>query len=359
MVNSVLAGSVCFIACHGGPADHFGTFAQELSQKGISAQLYASGPALKKLQDRHIDATAFDPKDVAKVIEACSAAKAVFVDVGNQTCVDIMKQLSDRHIHRIAYYDNPEPFVKGYTETAIEVMKLADTVLFANSNLKEVFSPSFEGKRMIGLGYYPVGQAERIEKRRLSGERKEARDAFFQEHGLKDTGQKIVVYFGGNNDEYFRLFPKVFSMLEKEPEASNILFVLQQHPGAKAANKDGAAVEVWVREHQNAPAFVVSKGTSDTAQIFADEAWYHQTSMGPQFALEGLPTAQVPGPFEDILVRSGCAKSISTQEQFHEAVLRVREGRYEAIDKADLLAKLGIRSDWAQVLESVCAPAAE
>ena len=45
--------AVCFIACHGGPADHFATYAEALTKQGYDVQIHATGPALKKLQERN------------------------------------------------------------------------------------------------------------------------------------------------------------------------------------------------------------------------------------------------------------------------------------------------------------------
>ena len=52
---SVSVAAVCLIACHGGPADHFATFAESLSRDVGAIEVYASGPALKKFQERGIE----------------------------------------------------------------------------------------------------------------------------------------------------------------------------------------------------------------------------------------------------------------------------------------------------------------
>jgi hypothetical protein len=369
-MTAIVAGSICCIACHGNSADHFATFAQALSKEGISVQAFASGPALKRFQDRSVNVIEFskDPKcidgEVARIVEACSTALAVIVDVGDPACIKFMRQLSERDIRRIAYYDNPESFVPGgYSTVASQVIECADTILSANSELTRFESSpgcpiSLKDKWVIGLGYYPIEKAEGIKKLRTSERRESSRKAFFKQHDMKDTGQKIVVYFGGNNAEYFDLFPFFLSMIEKESkrsDLSDLVFVLQQHPGAKlGSNKDGLALDAWEREHEgmaHVPKFVISKGSTDDAQVYADEGWYHQTSMGPQLVLEGLPTAQVPGPYGDILVRNGFAPSIETPEQFHDAIVRVRRGKYDVPDEKELCKKLGIRPDWVRQLK--------
>jgi hypothetical protein len=368
-VSSILAGSVCFIALHGNSSDHFATFAQQLSKEQISVQVYAAESMVKRFQDRSIKVVSFSTEEqcvkqeIARVVEACSKALAVIVDVGCPVAIEVMRQLSERSIRRIAYYDNPEPFVPGgYSEVAASVIQLADTVLLANASLTQLESAPgrpipIEGTRVIGLGYYPVAQAERITARRSIAQREAVRAAFFQQQDLKDKGQKIVVYFGGNNRENFALFPKFLEMLEEEmkhSDLSDLMFVLQQHPGAKSANTDGKALEEWIQRNagkKGVPKFVLSKGSTEDAQVYANEAWYHQTSMNVQFPLEGLASAQVPGPASDILTRNGFAPSIESAEQFHEAILRAQVGWYVVSDKAAVLAKLGIRPDWAQHLK--------
>ena len=55
MYLPLLAETVCFIACHGGPADHFATFAEDLVKKGHTVHVFAAGPALKKFEETHPD----------------------------------------------------------------------------------------------------------------------------------------------------------------------------------------------------------------------------------------------------------------------------------------------------------------
>ena len=367
---AVVSGSICLIACHGNSANHFAVFAQELSKEGISVWAFASGLALKRFQDRSISAIEFskDPKcvdeEVSRIVEACSKALAVIVDVGDPTCIRVMRLLSERSIRGIAYYDNPESCVLGgYSAVAVRVIEYAGTVLSANSQLTRFesapgFPISLKDKWTIGLGYYPVEKAVQIKKFRTSGRRELARRDFFEQHRINDVGQKIVVYFGGNNAEYFDHFPALLSMIDEEAkhsDLSDLIFVLHQHPGAKAgSNRDGVALGVWVRERRVeacVPKFVFSKSSTDEAQVYADEGWYHQTSMGPQFVLEGLPTVQVPGPCSDILVKNGFTLSIESAEQFREAIVRIRRAKYDVLDDAVLREKLGIRSDWVRRLK--------
>ncbi len=52
---TTLAAIICLFAFHGGPADHFATFAENLTENGYEVQIFASGPALQKFQSRGID----------------------------------------------------------------------------------------------------------------------------------------------------------------------------------------------------------------------------------------------------------------------------------------------------------------
>jgi hypothetical protein len=52
-------------------------------------------------------------------------------------------------IPRLAYYDNPEPFVPGgYSHTAAEVMREAQGILFANETLAKATIYSEIGKEV-------------------------------------------------------------------------------------------------------------------------------------------------------------------------------------------------------------------
>ena len=216
---SLLATTVCFIACHGGPADHFSTFAEELEKKGYKVQVYASGPALKKFQDRHVEKLIPFSLDNLSVDEAairvarqCSEASVVITDVGDPFDIPLQKALSDHapNVIRLAYYDNPEPYVPGgYSAVAAKVMLAAQGVLFANANLAKsaiYLSPSqtipLALEKRSGIGFYPISQAEKVARRRTT-ERDRLRMHFFSNYQMKDLGQKVLIYAGGNNDEYF------------------------------------------------------------------------------------------------------------------------------------------------------------
>jgi hypothetical protein len=376
MAVSLSKATVCLIACHGGPADHFATYAETLIKQGYDVQIHATGPALKKFQDRNIEVkSAFsldqlspDEEDslAQAIAKTCSTASIVITDVGHAFDVKIQQALSiyAAEIPRFAYYDNPEPFVPGgYSSTAAVVMHYAQGVLFANATLAKALiygevgkEVDFADKLRFGIGYYPVSQAEKIAGLRKS-DHDTARSTFLMNNGIEDTGQKVLVYFGGNNEEYFsKAFPAFLSYLG-QTDLKDAIIVLQQHPGAKVSNGDVQQVETWLLEYSQNK-IIVSDFSSDAAQILADAALYHQTSMGPQFVLAGIPTVQIGYEidelgheiYEDILVRNQLAPTVTNSERFAAVIGNLE--KLSEMPKQDLLNGLGIKEDWQDVLET-------
>lgn len=377
MSFSVSAAAVCFIACHGGPADHFATFAESLSRDLGTIEVYASGPALKKFQERgievkipfSIDTISPEEEDVLAelIAKACSTASVVITDVGHAFNIKIQKALTRQatHVPRLAYYDNPESYVPGgYSKIAAEVMLVANGILFANSNLAKapIFQEpgkeiDFGDREKVGIGYYPINQAEKIAKRRAT-EQLSMRQTLFSKNNLVDTGQKVLVYFGGNNEDYFsKALPAFLALLEggmEQSDFTNLVIVIQQHPGAKSKNIDGNMVSAWMGKHnetRQAPKMILSDLVSDDAQIIADGAFYYQTSMGPQFVLADIPTIQVGHEtFEDILVRNQLSPSVTDVGQFITVIDGLTHQKKE-IPREVILKGLGIQADWLPTLE--------
>lgn len=378
MTSSISTAAVWFIACHGGPADHFATYAEHLAKEGYNVQICASGPALKKFQDRGIkvnlefslDKLSSDEEDKLAIMIAktCSSASVVFTDVGHAFDIKIQKALASyaEKTYRLAYYDNPELYVPGgYSLVAADVMLAAQGVVFANASLAKAILYKETGKaivlgerKCIGLGYYPINQAEKIAKKRKE-DQPLVRSQFLAKNGLNESEQKILVYFGGNNDEYFgKAFPAFLNILSKTSEKtdlSNYVVVLQQHPGAKAKNVDGELMSAWLKDHskkKGAPKVIVSDFSSDDAQVLADAALYYQTSMGPQFVLSQIPVIQIGHEmYEDILVRNHLCASVSTPIHFIEVLDGLEKARDDS--RPDVIFKsLGIRKDWFEVLKT-------
>ncbi|MBX9703502.1 MAG: hypothetical protein K2X39_05055 [Silvanigrellaceae bacterium] len=376
MSFSVTQAAVCFIACHGGPADHFATFTQNLSENK-SVEIFATGAALKKFQEKGVEVKnpfsieniSSEEEDVLaeQIAKACLTGSIIITDVGHSFDVKLQNALARqvKPVPHFAYYDNPEPFVPGgYSKVASQVMLAADGVLFANANFAE--SPilqdpdniiNFREIKRIGIGYYPIGQAEKIAKRREE-EHATIRQQLFSKHHLVESNQKILVYFGGNNDEYFdKAFPAFLTLLEKGMEHSdfsNLVFVIQQHPGAKGKNLDVNKMLDWVNTHgerKNAPKIIVSDFSSDDAQVLADGAFYYQTSMGPQFVLAGIPTVQVGHEtYPDILVKNNLSPSVKNVDQFVDALENL-DMQKKDMQQDIIFESLGIRKNWLQILK--------
>lgn len=243
-------------------------------------------------------------------------------------------------------------------------MQAAQGVLFANSHLAKtplLQAPDKEvdlsSQKKVGIGYYPIPQAEKIAKRRTE-EKNLLRQTLFQKNHLEDKGQKIFVYFGGNNEAYFsKALPAFLSLLEQgmnQVNSSELVVVLQQHPGAKAKNIDRNQVEAWTNKYQTpqAPKILISDTNSDEAQIVADAALYYQTSMGPQFVLAGIPTIQIGHEtYEDILVRNKFSPSVTRVDQWVDIIHSLNQQKKEISQKV-ILEGLGIKENWLHILQT-------
>lgn len=376
MPFSALATAVCLVVCHSGPADHFATFVEHLPPDS-AIEIYASGPALKKLQERAIvvkhpfSIEALSPEEeealATQIAKTCSAAKVVLTDVGHPFDIKVQKALARHasHVTRLAYYDNPEAYVPGgYSSIAFEVMQAAQGVLFANATLSETSLFQAPGKaidlshqKKVGVGYYPLQQAEKIAKKREK-EKTLLRQALFAKRGLTDKGERVLVYLGGNNETYFsQALPAFLSLLEqgmKKSDFSHLVIVFQQHPGAKAKNTDGHLVQAWLHEHSQdprAPRLFLSDLHSEEAQAVADAALYYQTSMGPQLVLAGIPTIQIGHEtYEDVLVRNGLSTPVTTVDQLIQVIDTLGQKQQEISPQA-LLESLGIKKEWLHLLE--------
>lgn len=367
----LLLASICLIACHGGPADHFATYAEALTEQGYDVQIYATGPALKKFQERNIKVnTPFalehlqdtEENDLANLIaKSCSQTSLMMTDVGHPFAIKIQKAFANQaaHVTRLAYYDNPEPFVPGgYSLTASEVMHEAEGILFANENLAHATlynepgkAINFENRKRLGIGYYPINQAEKIAKRREI-EHDKMRSEFFLRQGMEDKGQRLFVYFGGNNDDYFsKAFP-AFLSLSEHIDSTHVIFIIQQHPGAKERNQDGQQLTTWLKQHPTST-IVLSDYSLDDAQVIADAAFYYQTSLGPQFVLAGIPTVQIGHEtYADILVRNSLVPTITNATQLMCLMENYEKFAVQRPNKAIISQDLGIRKDWQNLLDN-------
>ena len=198
--------------------------------------------------------------------------------------------------------------------------------------------------------------AQRIHRR--STEKPAIRHTFFEKNGLSDKGQKVLVNFGGNNEEYFsKALPAFLSLLKDgmgQTDFTNLVIILQQHPGAKAKNIDRNNFEHWTythRETPQAPKMFISDFSSDDAQTLPDGALYYQTSMGPQFVLAGIPTIQIGHEtYEDILIKNRLSPSVISVDQLISVIEGLNYPKGE-VHQGLILDSLGIKKNWLQTLE--------
>lgn len=372
---SVPQAAHCFIVCHGGPADHLATCAQNLSSH-CKVDIYASGPALKKFQERGVEVKhpfsvenlSVEEEDALaeQIAKACSIYSVVMTDVGHAFDIKVQKALAcyAGHVRRLAWYDNPEPYVPGgYSKIASQVMLAAQGALFANAHLATDTLFQEPGKKIefgsierAGIGYYPVNHAENMALRRVT-EHSANRAKLFADNHLIDNGQKLLVYFGGNNEEYFgKAFPAFLSLLAEgmqHIDLSHTVIVMQQHPGAKGKNVDANMLAAWINQYgqmANAPKMLLSDFSSDDAQIVADCALYYQTSMGPQFKLAGIPTVQIGHEvYPDILVKNKLSPSVTNVDQLLKVLESLASQQAEMCSDV-ILESLGIKANWLERL---------
>ena len=240
----------------------------------------------------------------------------------------------------------------------------AQGVLFANGNLSK--TPIYQApteeiplapEKRMGIGYYPVSQAEKIAKRRTV-DQSQIRAELFAKYSLIDQGQKVLVYAGGNNDEYFsKALPAFLRFIEEASQSqdlSNFVVLLQQHPGAKEKNLDVNLIKQWMGQHVQGgiPQILISEMSSDEAQVVADAMLYYQTSMGPQFVLAGIPTMQVGhNTYEDILVKNRLCASVTDSAGFVNALTHLQERVGIDSGHKAIYQGLEITPHWAKQLE--------
>ncbi len=375
-----VSAAVCFIACHGGPADHFATFAKNLEHDGHHVEILASGPALNKFLEKSvyvnhqfsIDKLSEDEKDLlaVQIAKTCSTASVVITDVGDPFAYRVQQALAKYAVEvlRLAYYDNPEPYVPGgYSTQAAKVILAAQGILFGNANLAKAplyqepnTEVDFGDRKRIGLGYYPVNQGADLAVRREK-EHAPMRAKLFCKHNIEDNGQKVLLYLGGNNEEYFNeAFPAFLSILDKtthQSDLSNLVIVMQQHPGAKSANRDANLLAAKIKDFSHtskAPKIIMSDVRSDEALVCVDAALYYQTSMGPQIALAGIPTVQIGHKtYADILVRNHITPSVTNAPELIHVINALKHDKKTKPQQEVIHAALGIKSDWLKKLEAV------
>lgn len=362
---ALFASLICFVVCHAGPAAHFVTFVKQLEEANIPVQVYVAGLALQKFEDQseqEFIAFSLAEEDAAEQIAAaCANAKVVITDVGHPFAARLLETLRVHHpdILRLAYYDNPENYVPGgYSQMTAQVLRCADRVLFANANFVEL--PIYETPQhpvelspdqRIGIGYYPVADAEKIRKKRAQ-EHAACKAEWLEKIGWSGKPPRILTYFGGNNTVYFeKAFPAFLTSLAEasaQRDLSDQVILFQQHPGAKKENRDREMLQKWMEgpgQHPHAPRVIVSQQSMEEVLVLSEGALYYQTSMGPLIALSGIPVLQVGHePFQDLLVRSGICRSADNAEALLEDLKTLAP--LSLAQQKELLFGLGSCDDW-------------
>lgn len=376
MINALASITICCVVCHGGPADHFATFLPELQKKGIQVHVHATPGVIGKFKGMNIqvntlnlDDVSVSEIDIAKILaEKCSKVAILLTDLGSSFDISLQTVFKEYnpHVKRLVYYDNPKAYVPGgYSNVADKTMQLADRVLFSNSNLAR--SPIYISKekessiplqKRFGIGYYPMARAEEISQKRLEEKKTNfMRKKFLEQHQIQGKNKKLVVYFGGNNNEYYDFaFPAFLKFVAdgmKQSDLSHLVFILHQHPAAKNSNRDWNLMNDWLKEiqgNQRAPIFILSQWDSNQIQTLADCALYYQTSMAAQFALAGIPIIQIGHEtYNDILVKNKAIPSILNTDSFIEILVKGNCGTGQS-DLESLIEYLGIRHDYCEAL---------
>ncbi|MDB6081453.1 MAG: hypothetical protein JWO53_725 [Chlamydiia bacterium] len=377
--------SVSFISCHPAAGAHFTEFAEVLEKNKVPYEVLAAEKATDAFEKRKITYQNFakeiqgDLKNLTDeqadelaltVAKKVSKSTYVLTDVGHPFIKKVYLALNTiaPHVKKIAYYDNSEAFVPGgYSETAAQIMKLADSILFANSNFaqngeKILESPEkelkLEGIQRIGLGYFPLDEATVLRKARFSDAKVKGREAFLKEHNITNPKQILAVYSGGANSEYFtKAFPQFCEILrnsQKIQDLSSLTIIFQQHPRAlQEGDPDGKLLrELAKADSKTAPQIVFSKLKTIDALTFCDLVMYYQTGMAATFALASIPTIQIAHePYPDVLVRNGLCPSIQEAGTFCKTLNEITQnGGKEADNEALIFKGLGIRKNWDTIL---------
>jgi hypothetical protein len=326
---------VCLITIHPNSAHHFAQFAQELDKAQISWQILAAGHAEAILRQKKIahkkisiwlnkkeltNLSTEEQVSIAKLTaKECKKAKMIIADISEPFIVYVQHELNRiSSAKRYLYYDNPEPYVPGEYSRCFHALlnTRPDGVIFANYHLAydTLFGEHHEPLECshldkIGLGFYPLEDAQKLKA--LKKNKELLRNKLFEELGIRDEKQKILLYLGGANSSYFEeAFPFFLTALEesaRDPFFENILFLLQQHPRAKEESLDLYTL------FAKALPFQVFQSPFSALEAIAcsDLTYYYQTSMIPPIILGGCPLLQVSAiPFEDLGVRLNLVDSV-------------------------------------------------
>lgn len=308
-----------FLACHPNAGGHMADFKSSLDKQGVATTFLAADKAYDAAVRRGSSSVERISSEHAKAValRLHQSADRVIADVGSEFSALVFQELDalNSKVVKIAYYDNPEPFVPGgYSATAAAVIRAADGVLFANAALaKETIYDGdkkpldLSAKKRHGLGYFAFEKLEEYRQQRLGETRPTKRAEFFAKAGLEDRGQKLLVFLGGANETYEKQVLPALGEIFREASLDKSIVVLQRHPRASDAD-----CELFEALPAN---FVLSPMDFDSALVMADQVAYYQTSASVYFPLMGLPAIQLGHePYEDLLIRNALCSFAGTAD---------------------------------------------
>lgn len=343
-----MLGTIVFVVVNLLPTTHFMEFSTTLRSQGYDVQIYSTGQASIKLHEHQIPTIEFNLEEdnssylslAQRLAQQFQFARAIITEVGNDFMGMIHQELNlieGSPVH-LAYYENPENFVPGgYSKTAASVMKHASGVLFANLRLvnepvyEEIDQPPIPlpAKKRFGIGYYPWAQVLSLRDKREKSHRIE-KLKFLQRLGLLSRSEleegahsvsdyRLLVYFGANNEDYFRFaFPKFLDLVveaQKTDDLSHDIILIQRHPGAIDKGYEPALLKNVPMNHRS-PRWIISDLPSENALIAADAAIYYQTTLANRFAFCRIPTLQVAHRvYLDLLLRSQYAQAATNSKE--------------------------------------------
>ena len=343
-VFAVCLSSIVMISSHPAPASHLAKMATVFEEAGVGCTFEAtegayqnfvrSGVAVNNFYENssenfssflesHRAESAELARQIAKTHEM---ARAVIIGHGGKF-PGLLFEAFEKHapsVKRILYIDNYESFVPGeYSSLLMENIKKAQEVWFANANFvsEPIFSAKnveadIKDKERFGVGISPLSERAVLQ---LVEDRKkgEVRRDFLRANGIEDRGQKILIYLGGANAEYYEhAFPTFLRILDGLDKETTV--ILQQHPRAvKEGNRDGMLFQAWKKvSDDKEKRAVVSVCPSDNAIAAADVISYYQTSAILLPLAAGIPMIQVGHEtYFDAGVRNSLCTAVELQER--------------------------------------------
>lgn len=337
--------SVCFLTAHPGPANHFVEYAKVYEERGVPYHILSGDTTAEKFTCAGLKVSVLTDEEHLK------DAQMVIFDTSQ---VERAASIKERFpgVKRVLYYDNPDAYVPGgYSESIAKAAKVADAILFANTNFisKPIFSSvdtpiDLQAIERMATGYFPLQEAEKIAAAKDTNEAK-LRTDFFAHQALKDEGQRIVTYLGGANPEYYeKAFPAFCEMVfALNPDTyKDVIFVIQQHP--RARQEGNPDLEILGKYGEEGPIVVTSKHQTIDAVAISDQVYYYQTSMAAQVAFAKILPIQIGHQVNaDVMVTSGFP--VVTNVEMLSRTLQKKEG-IEG-DTLDALTKaLGVDPNW-------------